>query len=164
MTRSVGHGSWRSPGATPPPFSSGWPPLIEAGLIDLRTIIVDAKSGVSGAGRKLSLRTHFVETNENFAPYNVGRVHRHVGEMDQELSRLADGAEVTVIFTPHLVPMNQGILSSMYVDLKNETTTEELMDLYRTRYAGRTVRPRGEPPAPRRRSCAIRTTPTSASA
>ncbi len=124
------------PGCYPTSVQLGLAPLAEAGLIDLRSIIVDSKSGVSGAGRKLSLRTHFVETNENFAPYNVGRVHRHVGEMEQELSRMAGGQEARVIFTPHLVPMNQGILSSMYVELTAERSEEQLMDLYRERYGG----------------------------
>lgn len=110
-------------------------PFVAAGVVDPMRIIIDAKSGVSGAGRKLSQRTHFVETNENIAPYNVGRLHRHVGEIEQELTRAA-GRQAQVIFSPYLVPMNQGILSTIYVDLVDATTTSaQLMALLRERYA-----------------------------
>lgn len=124
------------PGCYPTSAQIGLAPLLTRRLINPHTIIIDSKSGVSGAGRKLTQRTHFVETNENLAPYNVGRVHRHVGEIEQELSKLA-GTEARVIFTPHLVPMNQGILSTMYVDLTRETTADELMNIYRQHYAGK---------------------------
>lgn len=123
------------PGCYPTSVEIGLAPLLIRKLINPRTIIVDSKSGVSGAGRKLTQRTHFVETNENLAPYNVGRVHRHVGEIEQELSKSA-GTPVQVIFVPHLVPMNQGILSTMYVDLARELTAEELMRVYREVYDG----------------------------
>lgn len=109
-------------------------PLLAAAVIDPMRIIVDTKSGVSGAGRKLSQRTHFVEMNENFAPYNIGRAHRHVGEIEQELSRAA-GQQARVIFNPHLVPMNQGILSTIYVDLLDESiTSDRLMAILHERY------------------------------
>jgi len=123
------------PGCYPTSAQIGLAPLLTRKLINPQTIVIDSKSGVSGAGRKLTQRTHFVETNENLAPYNVGRVHRHVGEIEQELSRLA-GAEARVIFVPHLVPMNQGILSTMYVDLVRSATTDELMGVFREHYAG----------------------------
>jgi len=123
------------PGCYPTSVQIGLAPLLKHRLIDPRTIIVDAKSGVSGAGRKLSQRTHYVETNENIAPYNVGRSHRHVGEIEQELSKFA-GEAVRVVFSPHLTPMNQGILSTMYVDLTQPLGTSELLDLFRSEYAG----------------------------
>jgi len=123
------------PGCYPTSVQMGLAPLLRRRLIRTDTIIVDSKSGVSGAGRKLSQRTHFVDTNENLAPYNVGRAHRHVGEIEQELGKLA-GAPARVIFSPHLVPLNQGILSTMYVDLVRDATTQELMAAYREHYAG----------------------------
>lgn len=89
-------------------------PLLKAGLIEPGPIVVDAKSGVSGAGREPGERTHFAETTEGFRAYKTGGTHRHTAEIEQELSALA-GAKVLVTFTPHLVPMTRGILSSSYV-------------------------------------------------
>ena len=77
-------------------------------------IIVDSKSGVSGAGRALKQNTHFCETNENFSAYSIGHLHRHTPEMEQELS-LAAGRPVTLTFSPHLLPINRGILSTIYI-------------------------------------------------
>jgi len=123
------------PGCYPTSVQIGLAPLLLRKLVDPLTIIVDSKSGVSGAGRKLTQRTHFVEMNENLAPYNVGRTHRHVGEIEQELTKLA-GTTAQVIFVPHLVPMNRGILSTMYVDLVRAATTDELLRAYREHYQG----------------------------
>lgn len=89
-------------------------PLVKAGLIEPGPIVVDAKSGVSGAGREPGERTHFAETTEGFRAYKTGGTHRHTAEMEQELGALA-GTDVLVSFTPHLVPMTRGILSSSYV-------------------------------------------------
>ena len=89
-------------------------PLLRAGLIDPDTIIVDAKSGASGAGRKASQATHFVEVNESFKAYGIFG-HRHKPEIDQELS-VAAGRPVEIIFTPHLLPIQRGILATIYVD------------------------------------------------
>lgn len=108
-------------------------PLAEAGLLDGQ-VIVDAKSGVSGAGRSLSLKTHFVEVNENFSPYNIGHTHRHIAEMEQELSAAA-GAPIHVIFSPHLLPVSRGILSTIYVRLAADMTQDALRALYSERYA-----------------------------
>ena len=95
-----------------PPRFCRLAPLIKAGLIAPREIIVDSKSGVSGAGRTPKLTTHFPECNESISAYNVGR-HRHTPEIEQVLST-ASGRAVEVIFTPHLVPMDRGILSTCY--------------------------------------------------
>ena len=122
-----------APGCYPTSAILGLAPLAEEGLIDPLDIIVDAKSGASGAGRTLSLRTHFVETNENVVPYNIGRVHRHAPEMEQVLGDRAN-EPCTVIFTPQLVPLNQGILSTMYVTLKRDLSEANVYDLYRSRY------------------------------
>lgn len=108
-------------------------PLLEQEFIDPDSLIIDAKSGVSGAGRKPSLHTHFVEVNENVSAYNIGRAHRHTGEIEQEVSKLA-GQRCVVLFTPHLLPINQGILSTVYVALKTDRSTDHLMALYHERY------------------------------
>jgi len=98
-------------------------------------VIVDAKSGVSGAGRKLSLTTHFVEVNEDFKPYSVVRAHRHLSEMEQELH--AWGAkEARVTFSPHLLPVDRGILSTVYVTMEPGWSVARLLEAFRAQYAG----------------------------
>lgn len=103
-------------------------PLERAGLVADRTVIVDSKSGVSGAGRSLSLKTHFGETHETFSAYSVGRTHRHLGEMEQETG-------LHIIFSPHLLPVYRGILSTIYVNLRPGTTPEAARAAYEV-YAG----------------------------
>jgi N-acetyl-gamma-glutamyl-phosphate reductase len=102
--------------------------LQRAGLIADPTVIVDSKSGVSGAGRSLSLKTHFGETHETFSAYNVGRTHRHLVEMEQETG-------LHLIFSPHLLPVFRGILSTSYVRLKPEVDAAALSQAYQTAYA-----------------------------
>lgn len=89
-------------------------PLIEAGVIDLDDIICDLKNGISGAGRSLKENMLFAERSEDVAGYSQGGKHRHLGEFDQEFSKLA-GRAVRIVFTPHLVPVNRGILASCHV-------------------------------------------------
>jgi N-acetyl-gamma-glutamyl-phosphate reductase len=89
-------------------------PLIEAGVIDLDEIVIDLKAGVSGAGRSLKENLLHAELSEGTTPYAVGGTHRHLGEFDQEFSAVA-GRPVQVQFTPHLLPMNRGILATVYV-------------------------------------------------
>jgi N-acetyl-gamma-glutamyl-phosphate reductase len=120
-----------NPGCYPTSVLLGLMPLQGAGLLEPQ-VIVDAKSGISGAGRSLSLKTHFVETNENFAPYNIGHSHRHIAEMEQELA--AVGSPVHVIFSPHLIPVNRGILSTMYVRLPADLDEQAVRQLYETAY------------------------------
>jgi N-acetyl-gamma-glutamyl-phosphate reductase len=96
-------------------------------------VVIDAKSGVSGAGREPSQTTHFVSANENMTPYKVER-HRHTPEIEQELAAL--GASLPITFTPHLVPLAQGELVSSYVTPKRELSDGELADLYREAYEG----------------------------
>ena len=114
-------------------------PLIERGLVNPSGIIIDAKSGVSGAGRSPKLTTHFPECNENFSAYSVGR-HRHTPEIDQVLTdvgrRSGKSGPVEVIFTPHLVPMDRGIFATIYAEPKELVSEHELMDLYREFYKG----------------------------
>ena len=99
-------------------------PLIKANAIDLDEIVVDAKSGMTGAGRAAKENMLFSEVSEGFHPYGVGH-HRHMAELDQEFS-LAAGRDVTVTFTPHLVPMNRGILSTIYVRGVGDKSPQDL--------------------------------------
>ena len=109
----------------------GLAPLERAGWLS-GTIIADSKSGVSGAGRQLSLKTHFVEANENLSPYSIGRAHRHIAEIEQELGMPSAGREF--VFSPHLVPLNRGMLSTIYVTLPEAATEAEVRRIYETMY------------------------------
>jgi len=108
-------------------------PLLKAGIISTQDIIADSKSGVSGAGRGLSLKTHICEAGESFSSYKIGRSHRHIPEMEQELSKAA-GTNVTIEFTPHLIPITRGMLSTIYVD--TAAAEEELKQCIYSYYAG----------------------------
>ena len=120
-----------NPGCYPTSVLLALAPL--AGLdIQRNTIIIDSKSGVSGAGRKLSLTTHFSEVNDSFAAYGVA-THRHTPEIEQELSKFL-GGEVIVNFTPHLVPMTRGMLSTIYITPEREVSEAELRGIYMERY------------------------------
>jgi N-acetyl-gamma-glutamyl-phosphate reductase len=120
-----------NPGCYPTSVLLGLLPLQQAGLLEGQ-LIVDAKSGVSGAGRSLSLNTHFVEANDNFAPYNIGHSHRHIAEMEQELA--AAGPALHVVFSPHLLPVNRGILSTIYVRLPETVAGATVRGLYEQAY------------------------------
>ncbi|WP_298815750.1 N-acetyl-gamma-glutamyl-phosphate reductase [uncultured Chloroflexus sp.] len=102
-------------------------PLARAGILSDPVVIVDSKSGVSGAGRSLSLKTHFGETHETFSAYNVGRAHRHLAEMEQETG-------LHIIFSPHLLPVFRGILSTIYVNLKPGVDEATLAAVYADAY------------------------------
>lgn len=123
-----------NPGCYPQTAILGLAPLAAQGLIDLQTIIVDSKSGVSGAGRSPKLTTHFPECNESVSAYSVGK-HRHTPEIEQALSDVANGP-VRVIFTPHLMPMDRGIFSTIYAMPTRTVTEPELLALYREYYKG----------------------------
>ncbi|MDD6485197.1 MAG: N-acetyl-gamma-glutamyl-phosphate reductase [Clostridiales bacterium] len=107
-------------------------PLLATGAGSAKNVIVDAKSGVTGAGRGLSQQCHFCECTENSKAYKVA-THRHTSEIEQELSKAA-GEEVLISFTPHLIPQKRGILSTIYINLNRKYTTEELVDLYKDYY------------------------------
>ena len=109
-------------------------PLLAADLIESTDIIIDAKSGVSGAGRTPKMNTLFGECNESFSAYGVGR-HRHTPEIEQVLSKTA-GRPVEVIFTPHLVPMDRGILATTYATPRRETSQDEILEAIRSYYDG----------------------------
>ncbi|WP_163538512.1 N-acetyl-gamma-glutamyl-phosphate reductase [Gracilibacillus sp. YIM 98692] len=121
-----------NPGCYPTATTLGLIPALENDLVDRNHIIIDAKTGVSGAGRSLSLNVHFSEMNENFKAYKVG-VHKHIPEIEQMLSETAD-EPIQVTFTPHIVPMTRGILSTIYVDLKDKKSTTELVETYKAFY------------------------------
>ena len=122
-----------NPGCYPTGAILAMAPLVKHGVVDASAIIVDAKSGVSGAGRsKFELGNLYSEANENIKPYNVGD-HRHTPEIEQELSALA-GAKLVVSFTPHLTPMTRGILATSYAPLKSQVDTAELLEISREFY------------------------------
>jgi N-acetyl-gamma-glutamyl-phosphate reductase len=124
-----------APGCYPTTTILGLYPLLKADVVmpDM-PLIVDAKSGVSGAGREPKQNTHFVEVYGNLSPYNVGRVHRHVGEIEQELDKV-NAQRGTLIFTPHLLPVDRGLMSSIYVHLKPSFKASEAQALFESAYA-----------------------------
>jgi N-acetyl-gamma-glutamyl-phosphate reductase len=121
-----------NPGCYPTSVILGLAPLINRPEIDAGTVVVDSKSGVSGAGRGAKLTTSFCEAGEGFKPYGV-LGHRHIPEMEQELSLLS-GAPIHVRFTPHLIPVNRGMVSTIYVRLKAEISAKTLRDEYERYY------------------------------
>ncbi len=125
-----------NPGCYPTSVNLGLYPLAKAGWLGER-VIIDSKSGISGAGRKTNLTYQFVEANENITPYNVGHRHRHISEMEQVLSAAnGEGRGHRFLFTPHLLPVNRGILSTMYVDAAAGVTEEQIRELYAENYSG----------------------------
>lgn len=124
-----------NPGCYPTATLLGLIPAISAGWIDPASIIIDAKSGVSGAGRGTSLTSHYAEINENFKAYKVNK-HQHIPEIEQVLSEVT-GEKVTVTFTTHLAPMTRGIMSTMYASLLGAYTEEDFVELYRQYYKDR---------------------------
>jgi N-acetyl-gamma-glutamyl-phosphate reductase len=123
-----------APGCYPTTTLLGLYPLLKIGAVASGTpIIVDAKSGVSGAGREPKSSTHFVEVFGNLSPYSVGRSHRHVGEIEQEIAKI-NGYIGTLIFTPHLLPVDRGLMASIYVTLGDSFTGDQAQSLYEEVY------------------------------
>ncbi|WP_302779106.1 N-acetyl-gamma-glutamyl-phosphate reductase [Anaerotruncus colihominis] len=112
----------------------GLAPAVKSGAVDLKTIVIDAKSGATGAGRSLALNTHYAECNEAFAPYKVA-AHRHTPEIEQVLGGIAD-APLTVTFVPHLLPANRGIVSTIYASLAPGFDLARVRALYEDFYRG----------------------------
>lgn len=138
-----------NPGCYPTSVLLGFLPLLEQGLIDPMRLIADAKSGVSGAGRKAQERSLLCEAGENFAAYGASG-HRHHPEIEQELRILSGGGDVDLVFVPHLVPMIRGMHSTLYGRLVR--TGVDLQALYEARYANEPfvdVLPRGAHPETR---------------
>ena len=133
-----------NPGCYPTGTILGSWPALKSGLSPRKEIIVDAKTGVTGAGRKASLALLFPEVNENFKAYSLVN-HKHTPEMEEILTRLT-GRPVGVEFAPHLLPVNRGILSTIYIPLAEEIAEDEILDIYRQEYAGEpfiTIYPQG---------------------
>lgn len=123
------------PGCYPTASILALAPLLRDGLIEPAGIVVDAKSGVSGAGRDPTGATHLPESSEGIRPYKVGGVHRHTPEIEQELTQIA-GAPIRLTFTPHLVPMTRGILVTAYATAAEGVTAARCVEAARALYAG----------------------------
>lgn len=121
-----------NPGCFPTCSTLSIYPLAKEGLIDMKTVIVDAKSGVSGAGRGAKVQNLYCEVNESIKAYGIAS-HRHTPEIEDQLS-YASGETVTINFTPHLVPMNRGILTTSYATLKQSVSSEEVRRVYQKYY------------------------------
>lgn len=136
-----------NPGCYPTSVALALTPLLEKKLIDPATIIVDSKSGTSGAGRSAKVDTLFCEVNEGFKAYGLPR-HRHTPEIEQTLSQIA-GVPITISFTPHLLPVNRGILSTCYASALGTVTLDALHEIFCTRYFDESfvrVLPKGQLP------------------
>ncbi|MDR1418047.1 MAG: N-acetyl-gamma-glutamyl-phosphate reductase [Endomicrobium sp.] len=122
-----------NPGCYPTSIALGIAPSIKGGFVDLKGIVIDSKSGVSGAGRKVA-QEYFKNEHPNFKAYKIAGFHRHIPEIEQELSILSK-ENVTLSFTPHIIPIERGMLSTIYVNLKNSvTSSEEVLNYYREFY------------------------------
>ncbi len=121
-----------NPGCYPTSIELALYPVLKEGLVNTDSIILDSKSGTTGAGKGLSELTHFPRTNEAFAPYKVGN-HRHTPEIEQMLSEIA-GKEIAVTFVPHLLPINRGIISTIYIKGNEELNLEKIHKLYQQTY------------------------------
>lgn len=123
-----------NPGCYPTSIILALSPLLKAGAIDIHSIIADSKSGTSGAGRGAAVGTLFCEVTDGFRPYKVGGTHRHIPEIEQELSVLA-GQSLRISFTPHLLPLSRGILSTIYATLQSGFDPESIRSLYENAYS-----------------------------
>lgn len=155
-----------NPGCYPTSVNLGLYPLAKAGWLGEK-VIIDSKSGVSGAGRKAALPYQFVEANDNLTPYNIGVRHRHVAEMEQVLNQLNGHGPHQFIFSPHLLPVNRGILSTIYLSVPAGVTETQIRELYAEAYAGEPfihLLPAGQQASLRHtvntNRCAISITPT----
>lgn len=122
-----------NPGCYPTSVILGLKPLLEEGLVDVSTLVVDSKSGASGAGRSPSQAFHFAQCTENFKAYRVAN-HQHTPEIEQELSYLYGNKDVVITFTPHLVPMVRGILSTVYARLAEGVEEKDLEAAFQAHY------------------------------
>lgn len=139
------------PGCYPTSVLLGLAPLALARVKIIPPIIADSKSGVSGAGRKPTDNTHFPECNESLQPYSIGK-HRHQPEIEEKLREMSGNEDknLKVIFTPHLIPMNRGILSTIYIKLTENTPFQKIQEIYQAQYEKETfirLLPEGKYPA-----------------
>ncbi|MFC1692207.1 N-acetyl-gamma-glutamyl-phosphate reductase [Candidatus Latescibacterota bacterium] len=122
-----------NPGCYPTSVILALAPLLKGEIIDCSSIHINSVSGISGAGRELKMFKHFYEADSNVMPYSLGRSHKHVGEMEQELSKIA-GETCTVTFAPHVVPMKTGIVSTILAELNKSVTKADVNDIYKKAY------------------------------
>jgi len=122
-----------NPGCYPTSVALACAPALKNGLVKTEGIIIDSKSGVTGAGRNPTQGTHYPDTNEAFSAYKAGE-HRHTPEIEQTLSDIA-GSEVKITFVPHLLPVNRGIESTVYLNLCDGVTKEQVVEAYEKAYA-----------------------------
>jgi N-acetyl-gamma-glutamyl-phosphate reductase len=122
-----------NPGCYPTSAILALAPLARKGLLKAGSVIIDSKSGVSGAGRGASLASSFVEVSSGFKAYKVGS-HRHTPEIEQELA-IAAGGSLNVRFTPHLIPVSRGILTTAYAELNRVLAPSEMRELYNAAYS-----------------------------
>lgn len=127
-----------NPGCYPTASILGLAPLVKNNLVDTNTLIVDAKSGISGAGRGVSQKIHFCERNEGITAYSVVN-HRHMEEIEYQVTRISGDRDIRVTFVPHLMPIDRGILATCYAKIKTQDTrnkiqTKELIDIYKSFY------------------------------
>jgi N-acetyl-gamma-glutamyl-phosphate reductase len=123
-----------NPGCYPTSAILGLMPMIKKKYVDVSYLVVDSKSGTSGAGRKADVAVSFCEVNEGFKAYGIG-THRHTPEIEQELSTLA-GEKIAVNFTPHLLPVDRGILTTIYARVNRKLSQEDILAIYKRAYAG----------------------------
>lgn len=121
-----------NPGCYPTSIALGLYPALKNGLVSADGIIIDSKSGVTGSGRGLSDTTHYPACNEAFSPYKIA-AHRHTPEIEQTLSKIA-GTGLKVLFVPHLLPVNRGIVSTIYAQLQKSVTMKEIREAYEKAY------------------------------
>lgn len=126
------HSLLANPGCYPTSALLPLIPLLQNKLIEISDIVIDAKSGTSGAGRAVKQGNLFCEVNESVRAYSIGK-HRHIGEIEQELSKAA-GEKVNIDFTPHLLPINRGIISTIYVKIKSPFKLDDLKNCLETKY------------------------------
>ncbi|MDR1511762.1 MAG: N-acetyl-gamma-glutamyl-phosphate reductase [Endomicrobium sp.] len=124
-----------NPGCYPTTVILGCAPAIKSYFVDLKHMIIDSKSGVSGCGRK-SAQEYFNFDHPNFKAYKIAGTHRHIPEIEQELSKLSK-KNVTINFTPHIIPIERGMLSTIYVDIKKQASLALIIDKYREFYKNR---------------------------
>ncbi len=122
-----------NPGCYPTATVLALAPLLRAGLIEREGLVIDAKSGVSGAGRTPSEATHFVEANESVTPYKIGS-HRHTPEIERVLGMATGASDIRVVFTPHLVPMSRGLCATCYARAAGDADTQALADALHAAY------------------------------
>ncbi len=136
-----------NPGCYPTASILGTVPILREGIVRKDSIIIDAKSGVTGAGKRPNRKAHFSEVDENMRAYSLA-VHRHTSEIEEKLS-LVVGEEIHISFTPHLIPVKRGILATIYLDLTESLTTEKAYEIFRDFYSSKPfvrVRKPGELP------------------